>query len=122
MSRKKISTTVYLEQNQVRALKRISDATNLPGAVLIREGVDLRIELEKRGTAARSELLNAKATERLVESSERPTAAGEAVIRGELKDARAEIVRLRHRLETIHDMAAPRPVLSEALALSGHDK
>ncbi len=44
MPRKKISTTVYLTPEQSERLKRLHQATKVPVAVYIREGVDLVLE------------------------------------------------------------------------------
>lgn len=40
MSRHKVMTTVYLEREQDRLLKELSEATGVPMAFFIREGVD----------------------------------------------------------------------------------
>lgn len=40
MSRRKISTTVYITPEQDAALKRLSGATKVPVAEYIREGID----------------------------------------------------------------------------------
>src|SRR5678816_3619205 len=41
MSRKKISTTIYVTQEQSDKLKTLHDRTKVPVAVYIREGIDL---------------------------------------------------------------------------------
>ena len=41
MSRKKISTTVYITPEQDEALKRLHDRTKVPVAEYIRQGIDL---------------------------------------------------------------------------------
>jgi hypothetical protein len=41
MSRKKISTTVYITSEQSEALHTLHDRTKVPVAVYIREGIDL---------------------------------------------------------------------------------
>jgi hypothetical protein len=41
MSRKKISTTVYITTEQSEALHLLHDRTKVPVAVYIREGIDL---------------------------------------------------------------------------------
>jgi predicted DNA-binding protein len=43
MTRTKISTTVYITDEQDRKLKELSRRTNVPVAVYIREGVDIVI-------------------------------------------------------------------------------
>lgn len=44
MGRKKISTTVYLTAEQVRALKDLHERTRVPIAEYIRMGIDLVLE------------------------------------------------------------------------------
>lgn len=44
MGRKKISTTVYLTVEQVRALKDLHERTRVPIAEYIRMGIDLILE------------------------------------------------------------------------------
>lgn len=44
MSRKKISTTVYLTEEQAVALKQLKARTRIPEAEYIREGIDLMLE------------------------------------------------------------------------------
>jgi len=41
---KKVSTTVYLEEEQLDSLKRLSDKTRVPVAEYIREGVDMVLD------------------------------------------------------------------------------
>ena len=41
---KKVSTTVYLTEEQLEALKALSERTRVPAAEYIREGVDLVLE------------------------------------------------------------------------------
>lgn len=43
MSRKKISTTVYLDPEQDAALKRLSAHTRVPVAEYVREGINLAL-------------------------------------------------------------------------------
>ena len=47
MSRKKVSTTVYLTVEQDELLHKLSERTKVPVAVYIREGVDLVIKRHK---------------------------------------------------------------------------
>jgi predicted DNA-binding protein len=42
--RKKVSTTVYLTEEQLRSLKSLSERTRVPIAEYIREGVDMVLE------------------------------------------------------------------------------
>jgi len=44
MARKKISTTIYLTQEQTEALKSLSERTRVPFSVYVREGVDLVLD------------------------------------------------------------------------------
>lgn len=44
MARKKISTTVYITEEQEQKLKELSRRTKVPVAVYIREGIDMVIE------------------------------------------------------------------------------
>jgi predicted DNA-binding protein len=61
MSRKKISTTIYITTGQAERLKLLHDRTKVPVAVYIREGIDLvlkyyehllpgQLSLEERGS------------------------------------------------------------------------
>ena len=45
MSRKRVSTTVYLDAEQAEALSALSKATRVPQSVIIRDGVDAGIAL-----------------------------------------------------------------------------
>lgn len=47
MSRRKISTTVYIEPEQDELLKRLSARTHVPVAAYIRRGVDLVLEANR---------------------------------------------------------------------------
>ncbi len=47
MARKKISTTVYITEEQDQSLKQLSERTKVPVAVYIREGIDLVIDRYK---------------------------------------------------------------------------
>lgn len=44
MPRKKMSTTIYITEEQDLQLKELSKRTKVPVAVYIREGIDLAIE------------------------------------------------------------------------------
>lgn len=48
MSRRKVSTTVYLLEDQAAELQRLSDLTRVPQAVMIRDGVDHALEKWRR--------------------------------------------------------------------------
>jgi predicted DNA-binding protein len=47
MARKKISTTVYITQDQNERLKLLNKKTKVPVAEYIREGIDLVLEKHK---------------------------------------------------------------------------
>lgn len=47
MSRKKISTTVYITLEQNERLHQLSSRTKVPSAVYIREGIDLILDRYK---------------------------------------------------------------------------
>ena len=47
MSRKKISTTVYITPEQDAALKQLNSKTKVPVAEYIRQGIDLVLEKYK---------------------------------------------------------------------------
>ena len=47
MARKKISTTVYITQEQNESLKLLNKKTKVPVAEYIREGIDLVLEKHK---------------------------------------------------------------------------
>lgn len=48
MSRKKISTTVYITQEQNEKLKQLNAKTKVPIAEYIRQGIDLVLEKYKQ--------------------------------------------------------------------------
>jgi hypothetical protein len=71
MSRKKISTTIYVTPEQSDKLKQLHDRTKVPVAVYIREGIDL--VLHKYANQLPGQLsLDAKDEDR----DERPKRAG----------------------------------------------
>ena len=47
MSRKKISTTVYITPEQDARLKQLHDKTKVPVAEYIRQGIDMVLEKQK---------------------------------------------------------------------------
>lgn len=47
MSRKKISTTVYITEDQNQKLKQLNQKTKVPVAEYIREGIDLVLHRHK---------------------------------------------------------------------------
>ncbi len=44
MGRKKISTTIYITEEQERKLKELNKRTKVPVSVYIREGIDLVLD------------------------------------------------------------------------------
>ena len=44
MGRKKISTTIYITEDQYRLLKTLHDSTKVPVAEYIRQGIDMILE------------------------------------------------------------------------------
>jgi ribbon-helix-helix protein len=51
LGRRKISTTVYLEEEQIEMLEKISEVTGRPVAEIIREGIDLMLVKQKDNLA-----------------------------------------------------------------------
>ena len=47
MPRKKISTTIYITEEQDRQLKELSRRTKVPVSVYVREGIDLVLDRHK---------------------------------------------------------------------------
>ena len=47
MSRRKVSTTIYITEEQNELLKRLNDQTKVPVAEYIRQGIDLVLEKYK---------------------------------------------------------------------------
>ncbi|OGQ07677.1 MAG: transcriptional regulator [Deltaproteobacteria bacterium RIFCSPLOWO2_12_FULL_40_28] len=48
MARKKISTTIYITEEQNELLKKLNDKTKVPVAEYIRQGIDLILEQHKK--------------------------------------------------------------------------
>lgn len=57
MERKKISTTVYITQDQNNLLKMLNQKTKVPIAEYIREGIDLVLEKHKQHLPGQLSLL-----------------------------------------------------------------
>ena len=57
MERKKISTTVYITQDQNNLLKLLNQKTKVPIAEYIREGIDLVLEKHKQHLPGQLSLL-----------------------------------------------------------------
>ena len=65
MSRRKVSTTIYITEEQNEQLKRLNDQTKVPVAEYIRQGIDLLLERHRPALGQQrqldfSELLDAK--------------------------------------------------------------
>ncbi len=65
MSRRKVSTTIYITEEQNEQLKRLNDQTKVPVAEYIRQGIDLILERHRPSLSQQrqldfSELLDAK--------------------------------------------------------------
>jgi hypothetical protein len=58
MERKKISTTVYITQEQNGLLKLLNQKTKVPIAEYIREGIDLVLEKHKHNLPGQLSLLH----------------------------------------------------------------
>ncbi len=65
MARKKISTTVYLTEEQVHALKELHRRTRVPIAEYIRMGVDLVLERNEEKLPGQISLFESKKAEKL---------------------------------------------------------
>jgi predicted DNA-binding protein len=60
MSRKKISTTVYITPEQDEQLKKLHDKTKVPVAEYIRQGIDLVLEKYKDRLPGQQSLFDLK--------------------------------------------------------------
>jgi hypothetical protein len=60
MSRKKISTTVYITPEQLDKLKSLNDKTKVPVAEYIRQGIDLILEKYKDKMPGQLDLTHAQ--------------------------------------------------------------
>jgi len=47
MARKKISTTIYITEEQNQKLKQLNDKTKVPVAEFIRQGIDMILKLHR---------------------------------------------------------------------------
>ncbi len=56
MSRKKISTTVYITEEQNEKLKALNKKTKVPIAEYIRQGIDLALEKYKNQLPGQSQM------------------------------------------------------------------
>lgn len=64
MSRKKISTTVYITPEQDARLKQLHDKTKVPVAEYIRQGIDLVLDRYKDNLPGQASLFEAIASDR----------------------------------------------------------
>ncbi len=60
MARKKITTTVYITEEQNELLKRLNDKTKVPIAEFIRQGIDLVLEKYRDELPGQLSLLQTK--------------------------------------------------------------
>ena len=58
MARKKISTTVYITEEQNERLKQLNDKTKVPIAEFIRQGIDMILEKYREELPGQLTLLN----------------------------------------------------------------
>jgi hypothetical protein len=56
MARRKVSTTVYITEEQNELLKRLHEETKVPIAEYIRQGIDLILERHRMASAAERQL------------------------------------------------------------------
>lgn len=66
MERKKISTTVYITQDQNNLLKLLNQKTKVPIAEYIREGIDLVLEKHKQHLPGQLSLLQEDETRKVI--------------------------------------------------------
>ena len=69
MSRRKVSTTIYITEEQNELLKRLNEQTKVPVAEYIRQGIDLILERHRPALSQQrqldfSELLDGKKPEK----------------------------------------------------------
>jgi predicted DNA-binding protein len=57
MSRKKLSTTVYITEEQSERLKQLNDKTRVPIAEFIRQGIDMILDKHKADLPGQLSLL-----------------------------------------------------------------
>ena len=56
MSRRKVSTTIYITEEQNERLKRLSELTRVPVAEYIRQGIDMILERHRQLTNPQRQL------------------------------------------------------------------
>lgn len=57
MSRRKVSTTIYITEEQNEALKRLNEQTKVPVAEYIRQGIDMILARHKEQAGAQRQLV-----------------------------------------------------------------
>lgn len=57
MSRRKVSTTIYITEEQNEALKRLNEQTKVPVAEYIRQGIDLILARHSELAGAQRQLV-----------------------------------------------------------------
>jgi hypothetical protein len=57
MSRRKVSTTIYITEEQNEALKRLNEQTKVPVAEYIRQGIDLILARHQEQMGAQRQLV-----------------------------------------------------------------
>ncbi len=56
MSRRKVSTTIYITEEQDQALKRLHEQTRVPVAEYIRQGIDLVLDRQREALSRQRQL------------------------------------------------------------------
>ena len=64
MPRKKVSTTIYIEPEQLELLKLLNERTKVPMAEYIREGIDLVLQKHREKLPGQLALVDASAARR----------------------------------------------------------
>ena len=57
MSRRKVSTTIYITEEQNEALKRLNEHTKVPVAEYIRQGIDLILQRYQEAMSPQRQLV-----------------------------------------------------------------
>lgn len=57
MSRRKVSTTIYITEEQNEALKRLNEQTKVPVAEYIRQGIDMILARHQEQMGAQRQLV-----------------------------------------------------------------
>jgi len=70
MSRKKVSTTIYITPEQGERLKLLHDRTKVPIAVYIREGIDMVLKHYEHVLPGQMTLANSEGSSRTLAGSE----------------------------------------------------